>query len=97
MCLASRLKRPLDTEVQHRAAGPEPAAAATGQRRRLGEFGHAEQAAVELARLVLGAGRDGHLDVVDAGDHLCATTNVRRNGNTVPCSVAGYAVRSRSA
>jgi hypothetical protein len=49
MCLARRLKRRFDAEVEHCRSRREPAAAPPGQRRRLGHFGHAEQRPVEAA------------------------------------------------
>src|SRR5713226_7645864 len=50
-----------------RAAG-KPAAAASGHRRRLGNFGEAEDAGIEFAGAVFAAGRNGDLDVVKRKD-----------------------------
>src|SRR5262249_15328381 len=67
--LRGRREVALDADVQLLGTAGEPGAAARGQLRRLLERRQAEQAAVDPARLVLGAGRGGDLHVVETGDH----------------------------
>ena len=56
-------------DVQLLRAGREPDAAARPQLLGLLELAQPQQAAVEAARLALGAGRRGHLHMVEAVDH----------------------------
>lgn len=49
VCLAGRLEVLFDSEVKHGGSGGEPAASSGGQRRGFGQFGHAEEVAVEGA------------------------------------------------
>ena len=65
MCLARRAEVVLDAEVQLVLAGPEPAAAAGRERRRLRQLFEPEHAGVEGAGLVLAPGRDRDLDVIE--------------------------------
>ena len=59
----------VDADVQLLRADREPDAAARSQLLGLLELAEPQQAAVEAARLALGAGRRGHLHVVEAVDH----------------------------
>lgn len=59
----------VDAQVELDASGLEPAAAARGEHRRLGDLGHAERVGVEAAQGVLGPGEGGELDVVDGYEH----------------------------
>ena len=69
-------------DVQLLRAAREPAAAAACERRGLLELGQAEQPAVERARLLLAAGRRGHLHVIDADDPAHSTSALRRSMST---------------
>lgn len=66
VALAGRTELRNDAQVHLHPAAPEPAAAAGGQDRGLGQLGHAQDAVPEGAALVLGAGRDVELHVVQA-------------------------------
>src|SRR4051812_27984863 len=84
---------PLDTEVDLGAAlAAEPGAPASGELGRLLDLGEAQAVAVEPPAVLLAAGRDAHLDVVQP--HRCpsvlrATAKTRRNGSTTCPFLAG--------
>ena len=65
MRLAGRAEVLLHAQVQLDAMTAEPAAAAGREHGRLGYFGQAEHAAVEVPQCVLAARRAGQLHVVD--------------------------------
>jgi len=57
-----------DADVELAIAALEPAATARAQERRLFDFAHAEERAVEIARRRLATFGCGDLDVIDSGD-----------------------------
>src|SRR5260370_2523799 len=68
MCLLRGMETLFPAEMKIQRASGEPAAAASGHRRRLGNFGEAKDAGIEFAGAVFSAGRNGDLDVVKRKD-----------------------------
>jgi hypothetical protein len=64
--LSCRREVSFDAEMNFQATAPEPAAAPRGKRRRLVEFRHAQYPSPEAAALLLTAGGDGQLNMVQA-------------------------------
>jgi len=72
--LAGRDKILVDAEMNRQRAVPEPATAARGKLRRLGDFGEPQNVLIKSSGLALAPGRYGDQDVVDGA-----------NGNWPPC------------
>src|SRR6266849_5764436 len=68
MGLLCGMKILFHAEMKIQRASGEPAAAASGHRRRLGNFGEAKDAGIEFAGAVFAAGRNSDLDVVKRKD-----------------------------
>jgi hypothetical protein len=74
MRLARRDEIPVDAEMNRQRAVPEPATAARGKLRRLGDFGEPQNVLIKSSGLALAPGRYGDQDVVDGA-----------NGHWPPC------------
>ena len=72
MGLGRRHERLCDAHVELMSAACEPDPAARAERLRLGQFGHAEQPAVEPSGVVLAPAGRGDLDVVEPDRRGCA-------------------------
>src|SRR5215472_6757195 len=94
MSLLGRTKTFFDPNVHLRCPGSEPAAAASGQRFRLGNFAHAEHIAIETAGPVFTTARHGNLHVVNtqnfrhfvsrATADMASARNLRRISSAPP-------------
>jgi hypothetical protein len=86
--LSCRGEVSFDAQMNFQATAPEPAAAPRGKRRRLVEFRHAQYPSPEAAALLLTAGGDGQLNVVQA--IKVEALVIRHSSN---CAIADLGVR----
>src|SRR5690349_21673684 len=89
VCLARRNEILVNAEMNRQSAIPEPATAACGELRWLGNFGESQDIPIKSPRLALSPGRHRDQDVVDcANGHLppcmCPAGTITRASWSVP-------------